>query len=533
MLNAKDELDDHRVEESPPLQRASSGDSPIIIRRASDRTPIGRIVGPIEYTFSHGDYDRALELIEQQPIVAWYGIEPHRFTHIVKTLAQEAEAPSPLVRIMSLVTDPASMSEPLPENELGFLGQVFALRLQGRPVEAMKLAGQLDETSSAPLLPLIDPSQGMGLFMALQTGITAMLAGDFQGALSKFIQARMNTRLPAFDFLMRDACLKGAMLEALYGDHDRARTLMDMSREFPRTESWAEPLIDVSEAIAKAMLHADQSMSADASEEAMAILDAVSLHDVGEMWPFYVAATQRILLLDGRSAEAKHRLDMFEQIPVPRLDGQGYSGSVISLMGALRSLIAGDLQDARERLALADDSIVATQVYAAMLDLASGRAREALRCTADLREHTQGLRLFDFWRSIVSAASHLALGAPDECCEVLDGLRRRPGGVTRAEAGYLPEDLRRLAEAELPDWPRYDGLERSGFDFLSQQGALLTSREQEILAELTDGATREEIANRQFISMNTLKAHLRSIYRKLEVGTREAAVLEAERRGLL
>jgi len=52
-----------------------------------------------------------------------------------------------------------------------------------------------------------------------------------------------------------------------------------------------------------------------------------------------------------------------------------------------------------------------------------------------------------------------------------------------------------------------------------------------VLRELASGRSREQIARSQFISMNTLKAHLRSIYRKLGVGSRAAAVLEAERRG--
>lgn len=54
-----------------------------------------------------------------------------------------------------------------------------------------------------------------------------------------------------------------------------------------------------------------------------------------------------------------------------------------------------------------------------------------------------------------------------------------------------------------------------------------------MLAELARGLSREEIAKAQFISINTLKAHLRSVYRKLGVNSRAAAVLEAERRGLL
>nr|WP_243752036.1 LuxR C-terminal-related transcriptional regulator [Leucobacter weissii] len=64
-------------------------------------------------------------------------------------------------------------------------------------------------------------------------------------------------------------------------------------------------------------------------------------------------------------------------------------------------------------------------------------------------------------------------------------------------------------------------------------GEALTARELDLLRELAGGSSREGIAKSRFISVNTLKAHLRSIYRKLGVGSRAAAVLEAERRGIL
>jgi LuxR family transcriptional regulator, maltose regulon positive regulatory protein len=42
-----------------------------------------------------------------------------------------------------------------------------------------------------------------------------------------------------------------------------------------------------------------------------------------------------------------------------------------------------------------------------------------------------------------------------------------------------------------------------------------------------------EIAAERALSVNTVKTHLRSIYRKLEVDNRRTAVIEARRRGLL
>jgi DNA-binding CsgD family transcriptional regulator len=61
----------------------------------------------------------------------------------------------------------------------------------------------------------------------------------------------------------------------------------------------------------------------------------------------------------------------------------------------------------------------------------------------------------------------------------------------------------------------------------------LSSREQEILSYLPTMLTRQEIATHLHVSVDTVKAHLKSIYRKLGVPGRRGAVSEAIRRGLL
>ena len=55
-------------------------------------------------------------------------------------------------------------------------------------------------------------------------------------------------------------------------------------------------------------------------------------------------------------------------------------------------------------------------------------------------------------------------------------------------------------------------------------GTLLSARESEVLARLATRMSASEIAADLFISPNTLKSHVRSIYRKLGVETRRDAV---------
>ncbi|KRC51683.1 LuxR family transcriptional regulator [Leifsonia sp. Root227] len=65
------------------------------------------------------------------------------------------------------------------------------------------------------------------------------------------------------------------------------------------------------------------------------------------------------------------------------------------------------------------------------------------------------------------------------------------------------------------------------------EASLLTPRELQVLALVADGATNREAGTRMHVSEATVKTHLLSVYAKLGVGDRAAAVAEGFRRGLL
>jgi DNA-binding NarL/FixJ family response regulator len=61
----------------------------------------------------------------------------------------------------------------------------------------------------------------------------------------------------------------------------------------------------------------------------------------------------------------------------------------------------------------------------------------------------------------------------------------------------------------------------------------LTDREMEVLQSLSDGKTTREVAAELFVSEETIKSHLKQIFRKLDVRDRVEAVAEAFRRGMV
>lgn len=57
------------------------------------------------------------------------------------------------------------------------------------------------------------------------------------------------------------------------------------------------------------------------------------------------------------------------------------------------------------------------------------------------------------------------------------------------------------------------------------RGEGLTDREAEILALITQGLNNAEVAARSYLSPNTIKTYIRTIYRKIDVASRTQAVL--------
>jgi LuxR family maltose regulon positive regulatory protein len=61
----------------------------------------------------------------------------------------------------------------------------------------------------------------------------------------------------------------------------------------------------------------------------------------------------------------------------------------------------------------------------------------------------------------------------------------------------------------------------------------LSERELEVLRLIAEGLTNPQIAARLYLSLNTVKAHTRNIYGKLDAHSRTQAVARARALGLL
>ncbi|GAA3031973.1 helix-turn-helix transcriptional regulator [Actinokineospora globicatena] len=174
----------------------------------------------------------------------------------------------------------------------------------------------------------------------------------------------------------------------------------------------------------------------------------------------------------------------------------------------------------------------------AILHTHHGRATQARRLLAAvLTGRTRPLAamtLVDAWlleatllERVDRKRAHEAVGGALRAAEPIGAIRpflaaRRSVRDLLAEGAGRFGRLERFAEAALSALPA-----------TAAAADPLTVREQELLLELPSMRTVDEIAESMFVSANTVKTHLRGIYRKLGVRQRRDAVVAARRQGLL
>ena len=121
----------------------------------------------------------------------------------------------------------------------------------------------------------------------------------------------------------------------------------------------------------------------------------------------------------------------------------------------------------------------------------------------------------------------LALAEPEEAC----GPFVAAGPAVRSALTVLIAPSNRCAGFAGRILDRFDGrLPRPGG---SHPAALLTDSELAVLRFLPSHMTNQEIAEALFLSINTIKTHLSSVYRKLGVANRRQAIAQGRRLDLL
>ncbi|MFA5535628.1 MAG: response regulator transcription factor [Bacillota bacterium] len=124
--------------------------------------------------------------------------------------------------------------------------------------------------------------------------------------------------------------------------------------------------------------------------------------------------------------------------------------------------------------------------------------------------------------------------------QVLEVVRAGANGylLKDVEPEMLIQSIKDAVMGRAPLDPKIAGTVLNQFSRMSkmlegEKNPVLTEREKEIMVLMAKGTTNRQIAESLFISEKTVKNHVTNIFRKLEVGGRTEAVVEAMKRQII
>lgn len=317
------------------------------------------------------------------------------------------------------------------------------------------------------------------------------------------------------------------------GDVVRTKQLLD-SIDIETSDDETDQAYDGASSLRTLLLFTRSNATLHGVEASLADAEAAyALEPVGSRWRAMSAlmAGSRSRLL-GDAVRAEHYLtETITSLPATmfgiqalahlasiRLD-QGMIDEAVDIAGRSARMIEGQLPSIRH----AGLSLIPA-VHAQALATAGrwDEAEIALTTATDLATGRWGRLGPDFVAAVVTIAeTALALGAID---------------IARAHANVADEALQlrpnmgtltsRVEQLRAP-------LEMaSGWSDPSSPHAI-SKREREVLDHLATPLSLREIADELFVSHNTVRSHVRSIYRRLDVNSRPEAVAKARTAGLL
>jgi DNA-binding NarL/FixJ family response regulator len=134
-------------------------------------------------------------------------------------------------------------------------------------------------------------------------------------------------------------------------------------------------------------------------------------------------------------------------------------------------------------------------------------------------------------KNLYPAANIVMLTVYEDDSQIFDSLRAGASGYILKRAP-LEEIISAIKDVNSGGAPMSPSIAKRVLNFFNESGKKvveynLTSREKEILQELINGLSYKKIAETLFISLDTVRSHIKNIYQKLHVGSKSEAVAKA------
>ena len=144
-----------------------------------------------------------------------------------------------------------------------------------------------------------------------------------------------------------------------------------------------------------------------------------------------------------------------------------------------------------------------------------------------------GIEAIPKFKKLQPELNIVMLTVHDESQLVFSALRQGAVGylVKGNNSKFLLQDIREVYEGGAPMSPSIARQVIASFKPVKE--TILSDRELEVLQKLSNGTNNKQIAEDLFVSTNTIKAHIKNIYKKLHVHSRAEAVSKGIKGGLI
>ncbi|MFJ4165489.1 LuxR C-terminal-related transcriptional regulator [Microbacterium sp. NPDC089698] len=323
-----------------------------------------------------------------------------------------------------------------------------------------------------------------------------------------------------------------AGIHALRGEMGQAARYAELARDGLWTDVQRSMYSGTFYRLAEAMIALERFDTAAARAQ---LASMVNDRDTIEFWAEIAIVEAWTELVDGRAGEAIARLDAF----VARRGAEGRSVDARHRLAGIRGVIhlaLGDPHAAsvalRRDLGVGADAHVQRARVALVLgriDTVLSESRRAVGAGLSARSEAERLTI-ELAALLRAAPSARTSGLARQLAAVLEHSGQRLALV------LIPSsDLERVRRA-LADAGRADiaqSVPARSLLLHGETGANLTEREAVVLGELVRTSSIRAVASTLYVSSNTVKSQVRSIYRKLGVTNREDAIAVGRAQGLL
>jgi LuxR family maltose regulon positive regulatory protein len=412
-------------------------------------------------------------------------------------------------------------------------GYLIELRLLGRLQDAVAFGDRVN-TRVTTLTTTERTSKSRLAWFHLQRGLTFSLIDDDASAIRSYRRVWEYATGAGTDFLQAHAAANLALTYAMDGDLPQTREWLERHRGFEHSHWPGSYLVGIGAHVAAGLLALDR-LDDDAVRTEVDYLGDGSA--ASELWPFVAYLHAQSALYCGKAPIA---LAQLENVLARSEEGErptrGVAGALMSRARADLLIACGRGEKARELTCSQGPCKRWSRVPSARIRLLSGHSAgiefdsmiwDAATATRDRQEMlllaaVESLRLGDSRN-----ATRLADQAFDIYAE--KGILKPLAAIAAEDRDELlkltgrelePNDAQALAQ-RAPVYP-----ERLEFVDLSEH-------ERAVLQALSATASRQAIADSLFVSVNTIKTQLASIYQKLGTSSRIETLTKAREHELL